>query len=126
MSAIPKPPISAVSAAILVALDSVWGAGELGATATVVGTASVPFLSFSLGLLCFLTVTFLQRFIEGDGWGAALAKGLACGVLAGVPLPIMGTGLGAALLGWAGLRGLTKGNAQEEAPKELPPNTRQK
>lgn len=106
---VPKAPISAISAAILVALDSVWGAGELGATSTVVGAVSVPFLSASVFFLCFLTVTFLQRYIEGDGWGASLAKGLACGVLAGVPFPVMGTASGAALLGWAGLHRLGAG-----------------
>jgi hypothetical protein len=116
MADIPKPPIGAVSAAILVALDSVWGAGELGAAASVVGSVGIPFMMASVGALCFVTVTFLQRFTEGDSWGAAVAKGLACGVLAGLPFPVMGTGAGAILLGWLGLHRLGGGES-----KQLPP-----
>lgn len=110
---IPKAPISAISAAILIALDGVWGTAEVGATSTVVGSVSVPFLSASVFALCFLTVTFLQRFVDKDEWGSALAKGLACGILAGVPFPVMGTTTGAALLGWTGIRQLSSGNSEK-------------
>lgn len=116
MADIPKPPIGPVSAVILTTLDGLWGAGELGAASTVVGAVSIPFLSVSVGALCFFTVSFLQRYVEGDSWGAALAKGFACGVLAGVPFPVMGTGAGAVLLGWTGLSRLTGGSESKQLP----------
>jgi hypothetical protein len=106
---LPKPPVGVTSTLILVALDGVWGAGEIAS----VGLA-VPVLSASIFVLCGVTVTFLQRFIEGDGWGASVAKGLACGILAGVPFPVMGTGAGVGLLGWAGLRQLGGGEEKKE------------
>jgi len=119
---LPKAPLGAVSAAILVALDSIWGTAELGATASIVGSVGVPFLAASVFVLCGTTVTFLQRYVEGDGWGASIAKGLACGILAGVPFPVMGTGAGAVLLGWAGINRL--GGGKSEPPKMIEGSSR--
>jgi hypothetical protein len=61
----------------------------------------------------------VQRHIDNDTWGAALAKGLVMGIIAGVPYPVAGTAVGLPLLAWAGISRWTRGNNQivDEAAK---------
>jgi hypothetical protein len=118
MSVISKPPVAPLSAGVTAALDAIWGTAELGVTGTGIGALSIPFLSFIIFVVCTTAVTLIQRFVEKDNFGTALAKGFVMGVFAGVPYFFGGTAAGALLLGWAGLHGLSGG---KDDKKQLPP-----
>jgi hypothetical protein len=89
-------PIHALSALILVAVDSLWAAFDF-----------VPPLWVVAIPLCFLAVfvpTFLiQKYLKRDTNGRALAFATLLGVLAAIPTPITGTSVGIAVLAWSGL-----------------------
>ena len=61
------------------------------------------FTCIGIGILGFSSTAMVQRFLAKDDWGAAVAKGLVMGIIAGVPYPIAGTAIGVPLLIWAGL-----------------------
>jgi len=53
-------------------------------------------------------VTLIQHFLAGESWGRAAAKGVAMGIVAGVPYPVFGTVVGGPLAAWAGIREIEK------------------
>ena len=89
-------PIHALSALILVAVDSLWVVFDW---APPIWIVAVPF--------CFAAVfvpTFLiQKHLKRDSNGRALTFATLLAVLAAIPTPITGTPIGMALLTWAGL-----------------------
>ena len=95
-SPIPGPPIHFLAALATILLDWVWGIPDL-------SIILIPIIIVLAGSTGLLTVTLIQRFVAGDPWGAALAKGLVMGIVAGVPFMVTGTAIGSLLLGWAGL-----------------------
>lgn len=107
---IPPSPVHFLSAFVTVLLDWVWLALELPATLTGPGLILV---SLALGLLGFLVVLLIERYVVGQSWGSAAARDLAMGVTAGVPYPVVGMVMGGPLLIWVGLH---------EAGKSLPPS----
>lgn len=57
--------------------------------------------------------TFLaQKFLDKDSFGESLAKSFFAGVLTGIPLPIAGTAVGAAILAISGIDAM-KGGRRE-------------
>lgn len=90
------PPIHALSALVLAAVDSLWAVFEWAPPLWII---AIP--------LCFVAVfapTFLiQRHLKHDSNGRALTFATLLGVLAGIPIPIAGTAVGASLLAWTGL-----------------------
>lgn len=98
---IPAPPVHPLSALATMMLDAVWGVVDFTGFA-------IPLMSLVTGALCFASVLAVQRAVAKDSWGAAFARALVLAVLAGVPFMVMGTAAGAVLLGWAGLRGLSR------------------
>ena len=90
------PPIHALSALILVAVDSLWIPGEFLMPVWIV---AIP--------ACFAAVfipTFLiQRHLKNDSKGRALTFATVLAVLAAIPTPITGTPVGLGLLAWTGL-----------------------
>ena len=90
------PPIHALSALILIAVDSLWLGGDL-----------VPLVLPVMIPACFVAVfvpTFLiQKFLRKDSNGRALTLATILAVLAAIPTPITGTPIGLALLAWTGL-----------------------
>jgi hypothetical protein len=90
------PPIHALSALILVAVDSLWAIFDW---APPVWIVAIPF--------CFLAVfvpTFLiQKVLRKDSNARALTFATILAVLAGIPMPITGTPVGLGLLAWTGL-----------------------
>jgi integral membrane sensor domain MASE1 len=89
-------PIHALSALILVAVDSLWAVFDWLPPAWIV---AIP--------ACFAAVfvpTFLiQRHLKSDPKGRALTFATLLGVLAAIPTPVTGTPVGLALLAWTGL-----------------------
>jgi len=108
------PPIHPLAAIAIIALDGIFGVIEV----------LDPFLllltSLGIGVLGFLSTTFVQRFLAKEGWGAAAAKGLVMGIVAGVPYPVVGTAVGAPLLLWAGVHWLRLPGGRSRALLEDP------
>ena len=94
---IPAPPVYPLAALVTVVLDNVFGVLEL------VDPLVILFTSVIVAFFGTLSVTLIQRYLAKDGWGKAIAKGLAMGIIAGVPFPVTGTAVGVPLLAWAGL-----------------------
>ena len=90
------PPIHALSAVILIAVDSLWLGGDL-----------VPIVVPVMIPACFVAVfvpTFLiQKFLRKDSNGRAATFATILAVLAAIPTPITGTPIGMGLLAWTGL-----------------------
>lgn len=91
-----RPPLHPLAALAIIALDGTFGIFEI-------DPLLLPFTCVSVGLFGFASTALVQRFLAHEGWGAAVAKGLVMGILAGVPYPILGTAIGAPLLIWAGV-----------------------
>ncbi len=89
-------PIHALSALILVAVDSLWAVFDW---APPIWPLAIPF--------CFIAVfvpTFLiQKHLKRDSSGRALTFASVLAVLAAIPTFVTGTPVGLALLAWSGL-----------------------
>ena len=89
-------PIHALSALILVAVDSLWAIFDWVPPVWIV---AIP--------ACFAAVfvpTFLiQKHLKKDSSGRALTFAAVLGVLAGIPTFVTGTPVGLGLLAWTGL-----------------------
>jgi len=96
-TAIPAPPIHPLAALATIALDGFFTVFEI------LDPLMLVFISLGIGILGFLSTSLVQRYLAKDEWGAALAKGLVMGILAGVPYPVAGTAIGTPLLIWAGV-----------------------
>ena len=90
------PPIHALSALILVAVDSLW-----------VGADLLPPIILVAIPACFAAVfipTYLiQRHLKNDSNGRALTYATILAVLAAIPTFVTGTPVGLALLAWTGI-----------------------
>ena len=90
------PPIHALSALLLVAVDSLWVVFDF---APPIWIIAIPF--------CFLTVLIpsflIQKHLKRNSNGRALAFASLLAVLAAIPTPITGTPIGLGLLAWTGL-----------------------
>lgn len=96
-----------LSAFVTVVLDWLWLTFELPATLSGVG---LVLTGIGLGVLCSIIVTLIQHFVADDEWGAAAAKGMVMGVVAGVPYPVVSTVIGVPLLAWSGIKTLKENN----------------
>lgn len=99
---IPAAPICILSSLVTIALDIVWSTFEIGVTASVVGLPALPLIIIATGVTCFISVMLTQHFVAQDDWGASIAKGVAMGIIAGVPYFFTGTSAGVVLLSWSG------------------------
>ena len=90
------PPIHALSALVLAAVDSLWA---IFAWEPPLWILAIP--------LCFLAVfvpSFLiQKYLKQDGNGRAVTFAMLLAVLAAIPIPVTGTAVGVSLLAWTGL-----------------------
>jgi hypothetical protein len=96
-------PIHPLGALITVILDLFWSVIEIPATMSVAFLPTIIPLSIVLGLLCWASVSLIQKFVAKDEWGTSIAKGLAMGIVAGVPYLVVGTVVGIPLLLWSGI-----------------------
>ncbi len=95
-SAADSQPIHALSALVLVAVDSLWAIFDFVPPVWIV---AIP--------LCFLAVFvpafLIQKWLKHDSNGRAFTFATLLAVLAAIPTPVTGTPVGLALLAWSGL-----------------------
>ncbi|MEO9385904.1 hypothetical protein [Chromobacterium phragmitis] len=106
-----KSPVHLLSAIVALASDKLWDELLLDMAKTLATVDKERFFLFSGLLLLILTTlsaSLTQRWVDGDGMGASLAKGLAMGVLAGLPYSFGSTELGLIFIGWSGINELQK------------------
>ncbi|MBX9297600.1 hypothetical protein [Chromobacterium piscinae] len=106
-----KSPVHLLSAIVALASDKLWDVMLLDmAKAMPLPDRIRFFLLAGLLLLLFTTLSaaLTQRWVDKDEPGAALAKGLAMGVLAGLPYSFGSTELGLIFIGWSGINELQK------------------
>ncbi len=108
---IPPPPVHPLAALVTVVLDNVFGVLEL------VDPLVILFTSVIVAACGTLSTTLVQHYLAKDAWGKAVAKGLAMGIIAGVPFPVTGTALGVPLLAWAGLHEWIKFPPKQPRPE---------
>ena len=113
---IPQPPLHSLSSLVTVALDSLWSVPEFASIASIAGIPALPILAVGAGLTCATAVALVQRYVSKEEWGASIAKGVAMGVIAGVPFPFTGTTAGGVLLLWSGMHAFF-------GRKQLPPGS---
>ena len=90
------PPIHALSALILVAVDSLWAVFDWAPPLWIV---AIPFCFFAVFVPTFL----IQKHLRKDTNGQALTFATVLAVLAAIPTLVTGTPVGLALLAWTGL-----------------------
>lgn len=90
------PPIHALSALILVAVDSMWAIFDWVPPFWVV---AIPACFAAV----FVPTYLIQRNLKKDSKGRALTFAAILAVLAAIPTPITGTPVGFGLLAWTGL-----------------------
>jgi hypothetical protein len=90
------PPIHALSALAMVAVDSLWAVAIWEPPAWIL---MIP-LCFAA---TFVPVYFIQRHLKKDSSGRALGFASLLAVLAAVPFAVTGTPVGLGLLAWSGL-----------------------
>jgi hypothetical protein len=90
------PPIHALSALAMLAVDSLW--------ALAIWEPPVWILVIPLCFVAtFVPVYFIQRHLRKDSPGRACAFASLLGVLAALPFPVATTPVGLGLLAWTGL-----------------------
>jgi integral membrane sensor domain MASE1 len=89
-------PIHALSALILVAVDSLWAIFDWLPPVWIV---AIP----GCFLAVFVPTYLIQRHLKNDSNGRALTYATILAVLAAIPTPVTGTPVGLALLAWTGL-----------------------
>jgi hypothetical protein len=93
-----------LSGLLLITIDNLfWGA-----EAVSLGFA-IPVVMVVSFCITTVAVTFIQRFLGKNSWGASFAKAFFCGVLAGIPTSVMGTAFGGFILLASGLSNWKKG-----------------
>ena len=112
---IPPAPVHPLSALTTIVIDGLWSMAEAPATLSVVGLVALLPITLASFAMCFVSVSLVQRFVSHDGWGVSFAKGVAMGIIAGVPYPVATTSAGLLLLSWAGVNAI-----EVAARKNLP------
>jgi hypothetical protein len=90
------PPIHALSALILVAVDSLWAIFDWVPPVWIV---AIPGCFAAV----FVPTYLIQRHLKNDTKGRALTFATMLAVLAAIPTPVTGTPVGFGLLAWTGI-----------------------
>jgi len=96
-----KSLIHPLAALLLMVIDALWTMADW---ATIAWIFTIPLSFFAV----FLPAFFIQKQMNNDSAGKAMAVSAFLGILAAVPTPIMGTTVGAIALGLSGLRSLRR------------------
>ena len=97
-----KSLIHPLAALVLMVIDALWTMADW---ATIAWIFTIPLSFFAV----FLPAFFIQKHMNNDSAGKAMAVSAFLGILAAVPTPVMGTTVGAIALGLSGLRSLRWG-----------------
>jgi hypothetical protein len=89
-------PIHALSALILVAVDSLWAVFDWLPPVWIV---AIPACFAAV----FVPTYLIQRHLKNDSKGRAVTYATILAVLAAIPTPVTGTPVGLGLLAWTGL-----------------------
>ena len=89
-------PVHALSALVLVAVDSLWIPAEFLPPIWII---AIP----ACFVATFVPTFLIQKHLKRDSTGRALTFATLLAVLAAVPTPVMGTPVGLGLLAWTGL-----------------------
>ncbi|AUH49436.1 hypothetical protein CXB49_00565 [Chromobacterium sp. ATCC 53434] len=106
-----KSPVHLLSAIVALAADKLWDVILLDMAKSLPAPEKGRFFLIAGLLLLGLTTssaTLTQRWVDRDDLGTALAKGLAMGILAGLPYSFGSTALGLIFIGWSGINELQK------------------
>ncbi|OQS11281.1 hypothetical protein B0T37_07495 [Chromobacterium violaceum] len=106
-----KSPIHLLSAIVALASDKLWDVMLLDMAKTMPLPDKIRFFLLTGLLLLLLTTSsaaLTQMWVDKDDAGMALAKGLAMGILAGLPYSFGSTELGLLFIGWSGINELQK------------------
>jgi hypothetical protein len=90
------PPIHALSALVLAAVDSLWAVFEWAPPLWII---AIPLCFVAVFLPSFL----IQKHLKHDTNGRAVTFATLLAVLAAIPIPVTGTAVGVSLLAWTGL-----------------------
>jgi hypothetical protein len=93
----PVTPFHPAAAGLMILVDSLWGIPEF-------AVVTWPLTVFGCFLSVFVPCYFIQRKSHRDTPGTAALKALFLAGVAAVPLPVMGTSIGLALLAWFGIK----------------------
>ncbi|OHX12600.1 hypothetical protein BI347_03080 [Chromobacterium sphagni] len=108
-----KSPVHLLSAIVALASDKLWDVMLLDMAKAMALPEKIRFFLLAGLLLLLLTTAsaaLTQMWVEKDDAGMALAKGLAMGILAGLPYSFGTTELGLIFIGWSGINELQKLN----------------
>jgi len=116
-----RSPIHLLSALVTVSVDKLWERMLLDMVKTMPLQDKERFLLY-VGLLLLiatmLSITLTQYMVDNDTLGIAFAKGLALGVLAGLPYSFSSTEMGLFFIGWSGINELQKPHKQQQQEAE--------
>jgi hypothetical protein len=111
LSPVSRSPIHLLSALVTVSVDKLWERMLLDMAKTMPLQEKESFFLY-VGLLLLiattLSITLTQYMVDKDTLGISLAKGLALGVLAGLPYSFSSTEMGLFFIGWSGINELQK------------------
>ena len=99
------PPVHWLSAVVTMGLDWMWAPAEDVAVLSVIGEPVAIAMMIGCAAGAFVAVSLVQRYLDHDEWGPALAKGAVMGIIAGVPFSVTSTAVGVVIASWAGLDG---------------------
>jgi hypothetical protein len=93
-----KRQVHPAAATILIATDALWSLAEWNMLSWIF---TIPLSFLSVAIPTFV----IQRKLQKDSVGRAFLMSIVLGILAAVPLPIMGTAVGTFILIVSGLKG---------------------
>lgn len=96
-----RPPVHPLAAILLLAVDNLWSLAEWTVVSWVI---TIPLAFASV----FVPTLILHRLALGQPRARALGWAVLLGAVAAMPFSIGGTAVGAALLGWLGIRHLSR------------------
>jgi hypothetical protein len=93
-----KTPLHPLAGAFILGIDWLLFSGNV-----LTGGLATPIVVIAGFVLGYATTYHIQRNIDQDSAKKSKVKAIAAGLAVGFPMPIFGTALGGAILGWSGL-----------------------
>lgn len=110
-----QSPVHFLSAVVMLTTDKLWETVVpewLKPLALTERLQLLALISLLIFLVCGLSVMLIQYCVVDDRFTAACAKGVALGILAGIPYAVGTTEMGLIFVAWSGLNELQKQGKQ--------------